>query len=271
MKTPMEDRFQQLRDHADTVRLTADEKGAMRSRLSAYMTMRPLRARATESFAKKTGWMFRLSPKLMPYSAAVLSLLLAGGGVSYAAEGAMPGDTLYPVKVHVNEEVRGAFTTDDEGKAAWETFRAERRLDEARTLLEEDKAVAPELLDDLEVRFAEHETRVEETITKLEENHGSEAAARISSHLETSLAAHKMILDRLSKKGTDDAKAVDEQVSDSAERVVPEEDRAERFAKKVGKAQERAGQIRERTEREVQDNDHRGRNDNHDEHSQKDE
>ena len=60
----------------------------------------------------------------------ILALMFGGGGISYAAEGAVPGDALYPIKVSVNEEVRDLVAFSPEAKADWETRRLERRLAE---------------------------------------------------------------------------------------------------------------------------------------------
>src|SRR3989344_3616455 len=56
----------------------------------------------------------------MSVIASLVIALMLGGGVSFAAEGSLPGDALYPVKVSVNEEVRGAITVGAEAKAEWE-------------------------------------------------------------------------------------------------------------------------------------------------------
>ncbi len=238
----MEDLLGQLKGHTDTVRMTADEKSAMRSRLSEYMALRPVRSVAPMRHGTaKTRMISNLFARPMPILAAILSLMLAGGGVSYAAEGAMPGDTLYPVKVRVNEEVRAALTLDAEAKAQWETARAERRLNETRALLEAD-AATPELLDKLEARFDAHEERIESVITKIEEKKGPEVAARISSQLEASLAAHKAILEKLSAGVDVDVKA-EFDAAFAAEGIVA----------KVGQASERAKEVRERTEKDVHD------------------
>lgn len=256
MNHPMEDRLRQLKDRADTIRMTTDEKAAIRSRLSAFMTMRPVRSDVVERHGKAETKILNLSPKLMPFFAVFLSLLLAGGGVSYAAEGSLPGDVLYPVKVHVNEEVRAALAIDDEAKAEWETSRAERRINEARVLLEADTATS-EQIDDLEARFAEHEGRVEATIARIEEKKGPEFAARVSSHLETSLVAHQAILDRLSVKEEVDADA-EVDTSHEAQDGSSSEERAGRFAEKVGEARERATEMREHAESRARDEDSDG-------------
>ena len=46
-----------------------------------------------------------------------LALVLCGG-TAYAAESALPGDILYPVKLHVDETVQGAFAVTDAEKRA---------------------------------------------------------------------------------------------------------------------------------------------------------
>jgi hypothetical protein len=228
--------------------MTADETAAIRSRLSEYMALRPVRNVAAPRQQTAHAKIPNLSPKLMPFMAAFLSLLLAGGSVSYAAEGSLPGDTLYPVKVRVNEEVRAALTLDAEAKAEWEASRAERRLAEATALMEA-KVATPEALDRIEENFAKHEERVEATIAIIEEKKGPEAAARISSHLEASLAAHKTILEKFS--GEDDADVSAESDVAVVTNGLPQS--SARILAKVEKAKEKAKSVRERTEKEVTD------------------
>ena len=69
--------------------------------------------------------------KFMPIFLIVTLLVSAGGGVSIAAEGALPGDGLYPVKISINEKVVAAFSVSVDAAANWEARLAERRLEEA--------------------------------------------------------------------------------------------------------------------------------------------
>lgn len=64
--------------------------------------------------------------------AAVVSLA-AGGGVAYAADAAVPGDTLYGVDLAM-EEVRLSLTSDSEAIFDYQLDRAEERLGEAKKL-----------------------------------------------------------------------------------------------------------------------------------------
>ncbi len=73
-------------------------------------------------------------------SASALALIIGSSlGVARAAENSLPGQTLYPVKINVNESVIGSFKRSDTARADWERERAGRRITEAETLAEEGK------------------------------------------------------------------------------------------------------------------------------------
>lgn len=127
--------------------------------------------------------------------ASALVLTLTGASVSYAAEGALPGDLLYTIKVTVNEEVRGTMAISPDAKAAWEARRAERRLEEAEKLVSEGKFGA-ETRATIEEGFAAHAERLENHISNSETDRGAE----INSEFETSLRAHERILSTLAEK-----------------------------------------------------------------------
>lgn len=128
--------------------------------------------------------------KPMPVLIAIIILL--AGGTSFAAEKSLPGDALYPVKVHVNEEVRGWATLSEEAKANWDAALASRRLNEAEQLAAESRLNA-ETRAQLEANFQAHSDRVQARIEKFEDKK-ADRAAEIISNFETSLNAHEQIL-----------------------------------------------------------------------------
>lgn len=71
--------------------------------------------------------------------ATLVAFVIVGGASSQAAQSALPGDLLYPLKIHVNEAVRGAFIAGDIPKAEWETTKIVLRLEEAETLASEGR------------------------------------------------------------------------------------------------------------------------------------
>jgi cytochrome b involved in lipid metabolism len=86
---------------------------------------------------------------------ALLIAMLLSGSVSYAAEGSLPGDTLYPIKIHVNENVKGALALSAEAKAEHEASLAEERLTEAEELARTER-LSTSTREDLKDAFLEH-------------------------------------------------------------------------------------------------------------------
>lgn len=108
--------------------LTEEEREHMRMRLADYATFRPIgRAQA----ARIAWW---LPQRAMAFATAFLVLMVGAGGSAYAAEGALPGDILYPIKVHVTEPAVTALTPSGRAQVTWQITIAKRRLKEAATL-----------------------------------------------------------------------------------------------------------------------------------------
>src|SRR3989344_2093774 len=103
--------LKQLRDDARRVHLTEEERSAMRQTLFAAMAAHPLPERFSGA-PRRSLWRVMVTPLylkylLHPMPIAILILILLSGGAAAAAEGALPGQALYPVKVEINEAVRG--------------------------------------------------------------------------------------------------------------------------------------------------------------------
>ena len=126
---------------------------------------------------------------------AIIIALLIGGGASAAAESSLPGDALYPIKVEVNESVRGWLAFSNEAEANLQSKFAQRRLEEAEKLAAND-GLNEEQQVRLEERFKIHADKVRARIQKLEEKN-TPKAMEIASHLEVSLEAHSKILENM--------------------------------------------------------------------------
>ncbi len=172
---------EQLQKKAKKTRLTSSEFSELRQRLSLYIEYYPLpkklAAKKTTPSADLAAW-FGLVTKIKfghISSAATLAVVIIATAVPLVAERSIPGDTLYLVKVHFNEEIRSTLTLSPYEKVAWETRRIERRIAEARLLASEGK-----LTDEFETKVAaavrEHTAAVEEEIAVLRESDTEEAA-----------------------------------------------------------------------------------------------
>lgn len=141
--------------------------------------------------------------------ALIMLTLLVGGGTSYAATDALPGELLYPIKVDVNERVVSAFTFSDESEAALQTHLAEKRLQEAETLAAAGK-LDTETSAELGARFVAHYHKVEEHNARAEEDGAHETAATTRTNLNAALHAHTKTLAHLATTLAKDTEVRDE-------------------------------------------------------------
>ncbi|MDO8575878.1 MAG: DUF5667 domain-containing protein [bacterium] len=167
-----------------------------RALLSEYVKMRPIRAAEptpVPSPLSTNGLSVFFMRHSMPAFAAVL-VIAVGGGTAAAAEGALPGDILYPVKVHVNEEVQATLAVTPKAKADWEVARAERRLEEAATL-----ALSGRLDDatraELDTNLDAHVKSAGENRQQLEDGNDASDASEVRTNINAILIARENILD----------------------------------------------------------------------------
>lgn len=171
------DIFNTLRDDP-SMRLTNDERALMRSALEDLS--RPSAAELRVPTALPSPY-FSFFMRPMPVAALALILIVATGSTAAAAGTALPGDTLYGVKVHLNEGVERAFAFSDEAKANVEIRHVEERLREVELLAAEGE----------EDRASDAAAKVEDRVLVAKERvKGKEAEAKLAS----ALSAHADIL-----------------------------------------------------------------------------
>src|SRR3989338_2745450 len=133
--------------------------------------------------------------KLNAASLAVLLVIfiLAGGSVTMAAEKSLPGDLLYPIKIHINESAKSLTAVSPEAKGKFEIEKLEQRLKEAEILSNRGE-LDPKSRAILEKRLDVEINNAKSRISNLEADSKIEAATDISSRLEISLQAHEKVL-----------------------------------------------------------------------------
>jgi hypothetical protein len=191
----MNEKLNDIFSEIKKTRLTEQERILQRNSISAFMAEHPARApfrvRAADALSSIPG-IFDTGSHGMRLAGATLALVLViGVGTSYAAEGALPGDLLYPVKVSITESIQGALASSESAKAQWNTQLVSRRLAEAGALSDRD-ALTP-------VARAELENRIEISVARLDESveqlvgakDGGAIIASIQSKLEQSLQEHE--------------------------------------------------------------------------------
>jgi hypothetical protein len=164
-------------------RLAPEEKAACRRVLMAHMAhTRP----RTEPYAFVHGLRFKTA-------IIALCAMAAAGGVSRAAQGALPGDVLYPVKVRVNEPVAALFVPAGGKRADWSVGRVERRLEEVE-ILAHTQAFNAGAWRAAENNMKRYIASARNYMQELHIQGQSADAADFGSRLETVLKAHNQIL-----------------------------------------------------------------------------
>lgn len=185
----MKDINDHIKKAADSVRLSDKERRDMSYVVREYMAHKPIPRGEYSSISIQ--W-FSFAWIQRPVAAALALVFIFSSGVSYAAESALPGDALYPVKTMINESVKVALATDTEAKANVQIELAERRIEEAAVLASENRLDA-ETQSALAVAFETHAQSAAEEVAVIDETDAS-AVAEITSRFETRLAAHEEVL-----------------------------------------------------------------------------
>lgn len=179
--------------HTKEIRLTPEEKAASNTALFAYMKEHPVR----EGQVIRPLW--QRSTFLHPVPVALLILLLLGGGTAYAAEGSLPDEALYPIKIHVNEAIREKLALSPTAKAKWDARVTERRLEEAEKLVSTGKLTANTKTRVL--RGIEHQTqRAKQRIEFLKHAGSTSTAEEVNVHLEATLRSHAHLFESVTEK-----------------------------------------------------------------------
>lgn len=191
---------EQLHTVAQQTRLDTDAKILMREKIVHYMEMKPVRTvtldtSSVHQWFGANSWSTFIQSRLMPAMLVALLVVSTSAGVSYAAESALPGDTLYPVKVSINEEIVSALMLSQQARVEWLARLAERRLQEASILTSQGRFDA-QTSKEVALRFAAHTSALKAETEALEINDPA-AAAQVSAEAATNLEAHEAILARL--------------------------------------------------------------------------
>lgn len=180
--------------------LTDLERNQMRGSLRAFMAMHPaaapfsIRLRDWGSAALAAPSRVLALPQGRFAVLAVVVLVSTGVGTSYAAQGSLPGDALYAVKININEKIAGALTVGTAERVRFDATLAARRLEEAEVLAAQSK-LSPELSTEIQSRINTLAAAFNENVTALTASEeGATAAIELQSDLEATLSAHAHVI-----------------------------------------------------------------------------
>lgn len=173
--------------------LSASEKDIHRERLLAFMKDRP--AYATTPSPYFSAWFYTPVARALALFVVVVA---AGGGTTFAAEGTLPGDVLYPVKTGVTEPLREALAITPEQKAAVENRIVGARLAELAQLAAQHRAIDSESLSALQESVGTHIDAAQAAVKSLSAKGADGAALQANSNLSATLDAGSDILNSVS-------------------------------------------------------------------------
>lgn len=184
-----------LKNEAYRLKLTPQEKAAMKARIFGVAS--PVPAAQPSSYFT---FYFQFLHTRVLVPALAVALVFGGVSTAAAAQDALPGDVLYPVKISINEAVEVALATTPVARAEVSAKLAERRVEEAETLAAQGK-LTPATGEELAANFEEHAQDAESHAEQVAAEDPS-AAATLRAKLGLSLLAHGEILATLTVGGT---------------------------------------------------------------------
>lgn len=134
--------------------------------------------------------------------AGLLLVVVAGAGTASAAQRALPGDTLYPIKISINEQVELALASNTAAKATLEVEFAERRVEEAQTLAAAGR-LDTDMADSLGATVEVHIEKAEALASEVEPEEPG-VAAEVRAKLASSLSANGAVLKRLGRDSSNE-------------------------------------------------------------------
>ena len=191
----MENIIKKLKNASRNTRLSVVEKATIKNVLIRYVKSHPAHARTFTPRSIPSPFNLNNFRNKRTLSAFIIGGLLVGGTASFAAENTVPGDILYPVKVHVNEQVMAAIAVTPQAQADWGVRKAERRLEEVEKLAVEP-AATPEVKAIADASFSDSAKHVQEHIRAFENNNDSEDAIATAGKFTDMLRRHEGDFDK---------------------------------------------------------------------------
>lgn len=186
----MKDTFTSIEQLKKQLVLDQQERHAMDAAVTAFIQEHPLPETEERYRSVHTGSTF-IKPsalqRMMKHFVFVTAFCLVffvslSGAVVFASNDALPGDTLYPVKIGL-EEVRHALTFSSEARANWAIQRIDKRFEEIEELALRDVNIDKKIIKQAEDYIISYSKDIESVSNRLQDNYDTIGLARISEKL----------------------------------------------------------------------------------------
>ncbi len=194
--------LEQLEQAKIAAKLDPIRKSQIKQHLLTEMENNPVRIGI---FARLTQYRILTFVNSKNFSPAFLTAVLAviflsaGAGTTFASNESLPGELLYPVKIHITEKVKVAFAVSAEAKAEAKLVQLDHRIEEGTELASKGKLSA-ETVAQLEARIADYQSDLAKIYENLAQDQKLSFASSISARLAAMINVHEHAL----AKFTDD-------------------------------------------------------------------
>ncbi|HZX50233.1 MAG TPA: DUF5667 domain-containing protein [Candidatus Paceibacterota bacterium] len=195
----MDQKLKEFFQKAKRVQMQKEEKSLGLKALLSYIEENPVRfgdntrRQVQRSIISDLQRFLQLLYKPMAVALVLLITVAVSGGASLAAENALPGDILYPVKTEVNEGVRSFLSFSAETRTNWKVEQVERRLQEAEELAAKGK-FSGKASAELDAKVEQHAEQLSQMASRFNSQGRADLAAEIHSDLEATFDAHGKVL-----------------------------------------------------------------------------
>lgn len=121
------------------INLSDGEKNDIFGRLDLHMKNNPITHTSRKVTMPETLHNFFAQYRYSYGVIVAILILFITASTSYAAEWALPGDILYPIKINVNEKIKSVVLLTPKSKAKYEEIKVIKRLSEAEELIKKGK------------------------------------------------------------------------------------------------------------------------------------
>ncbi len=144
-------------------------------------------------------WSFTFIKTYHYIPATLVVLFVLGGGTSFLAQNALPGDVLYPMKLSVNESIESSLAFGDKESAEVEAIQATRRLEEAEVLASEGLLTVKQN-NEIKASFSKKVNSLNQKLGKLSDKGDEDGANEVLNKFDTNVKVKVNQLSEVSKK-----------------------------------------------------------------------
>lgn len=194
----MKDLFKKI----NSLQMTEIEKQSGFSALKTFIDSHPVKVSLFKKIENNILSPFSndmwLHHKILASTFAIILIVSATGGTSFVARNSLPGDTLYPIKINLNEKVETFTALTPESKAVVEASHIDERLSEIKQLSSQNK-LDSENITKIENQFSQNLQNTMSIVNTLKSKGDVKGARQVKINIENSLQKHKSEVNEIFK------------------------------------------------------------------------